>query len=120
MESSFLLRVGKITIIKANLASSPLHVMNCFKLTKGNNEDLNRINMNFLCLPNMGINEIKVFPLVASDDVCRSKFEESLGIRKNNDVNKASITKLGWRILTDKVAFGGGSCGINMLRTTTF
>ena len=50
----------------------------------------------------MGINETKVFPLVAWDDVCRPKSEGSLGIRKNNDVNKASITKLGWRILIDK------------------
>ena len=47
-KSRFLLRVGKITFIKVNLASSPLHVMNCFKLTKRNNEDLDRINMNFL------------------------------------------------------------------------
>ena len=30
------------------------------------------------------------------------KSEIGLGIRKNNDVSKASITKLGWRILIDK------------------
>ena len=50
----------------------------------------------------MGINENKVFPLVAWDDVCRPKSEGGLGIRKNNDANKAAITKLGWKILIDK------------------
>ena len=35
------------------------------------------------------------------DDVCRPKSEECLGIRKNIDVNRASIAKLDWRILVD-------------------
>ena len=38
-KAQFLLRVGKITLINANLASFPLLVMNCFKLIKRNNED---------------------------------------------------------------------------------
>ena len=46
----------------------------------------------------MGINENKVFPLVRR----RPKSEGGLGIRKNNDANKAAITKLGLGILTDK------------------
>ena len=83
----------------ANLASS-LHVMNCFKLTKTNNEDLDRIDRNFLWLPNMRVIGTKVFPLLAWDDVCRPKFEGVKGIRKNDD-NRASITKIGWRILID-------------------
>ena len=39
--------------------------------------------------------------MVAWDEVCRRKYEGGLGIRRNEDVNKGSITKLGWRILTD-------------------
>ena len=50
----------------------------------------------------MGVNETKVFPLVAWDDVCRQNSEGGLRIRKNSDVNKASITKLVSRIITDK------------------
>ena len=42
-KARFLSRTSKITLIKANLASSPLHAMNCFKLTKINNEDLDII-----------------------------------------------------------------------------
>ena len=42
-----------------------------------------------------------MFPLVARDAICRPKYEGGLGIRKNNDINKASIAKLGWRILPD-------------------
>ena len=57
--------------------------------------------MNFLCLPNIGSNETKVFPLASWDNGCKPKSEEGLGIRKNDDVNKASIVKLGWRILTN-------------------
>ena len=75
--------------------------MNCFKLTKINNEDLDIINRNFLWLPNMGDNGIKVFPFVSWDNVCRPKSEGGLGIRKNDEVNRATITKLGWRILID-------------------
>ena len=86
-KAHFLSRAGKMMLIKANLASSPLHVMNCFKLTKRNNEDIDIINRIFLWLPNMGINENKVFPLVAWDDVCRPKSEGGLGIKKNNYVN---------------------------------
>lgn len=42
-----------------------------------------------------GVNETKVFLLVAWDDVCRPKSEGGLEIRKNNDVSKDLITKLG-------------------------
>ena len=103
--SRFLSRVGKITLIKANLASSLLHVMNYFKLTKINNEDLDKINRNFLWQPNVGVNGTKAFLLVAQDDVCRPKSKGGLGIRKNEDGNIASIAKLSWRILTDNDSF---------------
>ena len=72
-KARFLSRAGKITLIKANLVSSPLHVMNCFKLTTRYNEYLYRINRNFLWPPNMGVNGTKAFPLVAWDDVCRPR-----------------------------------------------
>ena len=42
--------------------------------------------------------------MVAWEEVCRLKFEGSLGIRQNEDVNKASITMLRWRILMDSVS----------------
>ena len=78
-------------MIKANLASSPFHVMNCFKLTKRNNEDLDKINRKFLWTPNKGPNEAKGISLVAWDEVFRPKYEGGLGIRRNEDVNKGSI-----------------------------
>ena len=39
-KARFLSRACKIILIKANLVSSPLHVLNCFKVTKRNNKDL--------------------------------------------------------------------------------
>ena len=91
LESSFPFKSGKIVLIKANFASYPLHVMNYFKLTKWNNEDINRINWNFLLLPNIGCNETKEFPLIAYDKLCRPKSEGGQGIKKNEDVNNASL-----------------------------
>ena len=73
--------------------------MDCFKLTKRNNEDLDKINKIFLW--NVGSNESIGFPLVAWEEVCRPKCERYLGIRRNENVDKASIIKLGWTILTN-------------------
>ena len=53
----------------------------------------------------MGANGPKAFPLVAWDDVYRPKSEGGLGIRKNEDVNRASIAILSWKILTDNDSF---------------
>lgn len=39
-------------------------------------------------------NETKHFPLLAWNEVYRPKSEGGLGIRKNDDVNKALIAKL--------------------------
>ena len=49
----------------------------------------------------MRLDGTKAFPLVACDDACRPKYERGLRIRKNKDVNRASIAKLGWRIITN-------------------
>ena len=60
------------------MANPSLHLMNCFKLIRKNNKDLDSINKNFLYVPNMGVNETKVFSLVVWDDVYRLKFERGL------------------------------------------
>ena len=39
--------------------------------------------------------------MVAWDDVRKPKSEGGLGIRRSEDVSKALITKLGWRVLPD-------------------
>lgn len=46
------------------------------------------------------VEEGKWFPLVAWDEICIPKYEGQLSTKRNEDVNKASFTKLGWRILT--------------------
>lgn len=75
LENTFLSRIGKIFLLKANLARFPLHVMNCFKLTKMNNEDHDKINRNFFWTQNLVCKESKEIPLVAWDEVCRHKLE---------------------------------------------
>lgn len=64
--------------------------MNCFKLTKSNNEDLQRIKRNFLWIPNIGISETKRFFLVIQYEVYRPKFEIVLGIIKIDIVMRIS------------------------------
>ena len=54
-KARFLSKVGKVVLIKSNLASYHLYVMNCFKLTKSNNEDLDKINRKFSWAPNIGL-----------------------------------------------------------------
>lgn len=49
----------------------------------------------------MGSNELKEISLVTWEDFHRPKYERGLEIRMNEGINKASITKLEWRILTD-------------------
>ena len=98
-KARFLSRAGKITLIETNLSSSPLHMMNCFKLTKRNNEDLDRININFLWQSNMRANGTKTFPLVAWNDINRPKSQGSLGIIKNEEF------LLSWRIFTNYDSF---------------
>ena len=93
-KARFLSRVGKIVLIKANLASSPLRVMNYFKFTKSNNEDLDKINKKFLWAPNIGFKEAKRFPLIAWDEAYKPKSKGGLGIRRNEYVNNIAITKL--------------------------
>ena len=80
-------------------------MMNCFELAKIKYESLDRINRNSLWQPNMGFHGTKVFPLVAWDDVCRPTFEGGLGIKKKEDVNRASIAKPSCRILTCNNSF---------------
>ena len=88
-------------MIKANLASYPLHIMNFFKLTKRNNKDLDKINRKSYGPQIRGHNKTKEIPMVAWDVLCKPKFEGGPCIRKNEDVNKDLITKLGWRVLSD-------------------
>ena len=47
-KARFLSRASKIVLIKVNLGSSPLPIMNYFKFTKRINEDLDKINKKFL------------------------------------------------------------------------
>ena len=92
--------------------------MNCFKFTKSNNEDLDKINRKFLWAPNIGFKEAKQFPLIAWDEAYRPKSKGGLGIRRNEYVNKTAITKLGWRILTYKDRFWARIMRENMLNVT--
>ena len=64
-KAQFLSRAGNVVLIKSNLECSHFHVMNYFKLTKCNNDDLDKINRKFLWAPNIGFKEAKGFPLVA-------------------------------------------------------
>ena len=52
-------------------------------------------------MPNVRSHKSRGFPLIVWEEVCKPKFKRGLGIRRNEDVNKTSITKLGLRIFLD-------------------
>ena len=74
--------------------------MNCFKHIKIIIIGFRYDQQELLWLPNMGSNEFKEIS-VTWEDFRRPKYERGLEIRMNEGVNKASINKLEWRILTD-------------------
>lgn len=60
-----------------------------------------------------GANSHGTIPLISWDNICRSKCESRLGIRKVLDVNVAFLSQLGWKIISDQIVYGQRSFGIN-------
>lgn len=70
-------------------------------MLKSNTKEIDRKNKNFFWHNNSSEGHSRI-PLVSWDKICRPKSGGGLGLRKMEDINAASIAKLGWKILTDK------------------
>lgn len=82
---------GRLTLTKAVLSSIPVHTMSTICLPKSTLEKLDQLARQFLWGDKLH--------MVAWDRVTTSKSEGGLGIRRAQEMNKALIAKLGWRLL---------------------
>lgn len=94
----FLSMAGRLTLTKSVLSSIPVHTMSVISLPKSSLDRLDRVSRDFLW---GSTNEKRKQHLIAWKRVCQSKPEGGLGIRAAADMNKALISKVGWRLLND-------------------
>lgn len=83
------------------LASIPVHTMSSIQLPKSVLEGLDKVFRNFLWGSSP---ERRKQHLIAYNRACSPKQEEGLGIRASMDMNKALLTKLGWRLVHDQIS----------------
>ncbi|KAG7566501.1 Reverse transcriptase domain [Arabidopsis suecica] len=92
---------GRLTLTKAVLTAIPVHSMSTIILPKSTLKQLDKISRSFLWGSSA---EKKKQHLVAWKRVSLPKKEGGLGIRRAEDMNKALIAKVGWRLLNDQVS----------------
>lgn len=92
----FLTMAGRVTLTKAVLPSIPVHSMSTISLPKTTLESLDRASRNFLL---GSTNEQRKQHLLSWKKVCLPKREGGLGIRASEEMNKALLAKIGWRLL---------------------
>ena len=87
-------RAGRLTLIKSNISGMPNHLMSCFKCPTNMINKMEALRRNFFW------GSSSVDP-IAWNDICKPKNKGGLGIRLFSCYNKAALSKLGWKILTD-------------------
>ncbi|KAG7615876.1 Ribonuclease H domain [Arabidopsis thaliana x Arabidopsis arenosa] len=89
---------GRLTLTKSVLASIPIHTMCVITMPKALLDDLDKVARSFLW---GSTSEKRKQHLISWKRVCTPKQEGGLGIKRAQDMNKALLAKLGWRLLTD-------------------
>ena len=95
-KASAISQEGRATLIRANLAAKPNHVMQSFMLPSSIHQDLNKKNKNFFW--NKGEHHS---PLIGWDRICKPKNNGGINLRKAEGMNKAMQMKLLWKLLID-------------------
>ena len=84
--------MGRATLIQAGTSAMPSYAVQTTALPANVCEPINKINRKFLWGDNR---EQRKIHLVKWDEVCKSKREGGLGIRKTKDTNLVLLSKLG-------------------------
>ena len=84
---------GRVTLTKSVLSSIPVHTMSTISMPVGILEKLDSLARSFV----WGSGQ----HLVSWHKICKLKAAGGLGIRVSRDMNKALLTKVGWRLLHD-------------------
>ncbi|KAL9286103.1 putative RNA-directed DNA polymerase [Arabidopsis thaliana] len=90
---------GRLTLTKSVLSLIPIHTMSTISLPQSTLEGLDKLARVFLLGSSA---EKKKLHLVAWDRVCLPKSEGGLGIRTSKCMNKALVSKVGWRLINDR------------------
>jgi len=90
---------GRLTLTKSVLSLIPIHTMSTISLPQSTLEGLDKLARVF----SLGSSaEKKKLHLVAWDRVCLPKSEGGRGIRTSKCINKALVSKVGWRLINDR------------------
>ncbi|CAA7016725.1 unnamed protein product [Microthlaspi erraticum] len=92
---------GRITLTRSVLSSIPVHTMSTIVLPQSTLAQLDKTARAFMWGDTT--NQRRQH-LVAWDKICSPKDDGGLGIRKAQDMNKAVVAKLGWRLLQDQTS----------------
>ena len=80
------------------LSSIPVHTMSTIALPKSTLDGLDKVSRSFLW--GSSVTQRKQH-LISWKRVCKPRSEGGLGIRKAQDMNKALLSKVGWRLIQD-------------------
>ncbi|KAG7577326.1 Ribonuclease H-like superfamily [Arabidopsis thaliana x Arabidopsis arenosa] len=90
---------GRVTLTRSVLASIPVHSMSTIALPSSIIKSLDKVARDFVWGSHTGQRKQH---LLAWKRVCRPRLEGGLGIRSAKAMNKALLSKVGWRLLRDK------------------
>lgn len=97
----FLSLAGRVTLTRSVLASMPVHTISTICLPKSILDKLDQISRSFIWGSD---SEHKKQHLIAWERVAVPKSEGELGIRPAEEMNKALLSKLGWRLIHDQTS----------------
>jgi hypothetical protein len=86
---------GRVTLAKSVIEAIPIYPMMTNKIPKGCLDDIQRLQRNFIW---GDTEEARKYHAVGWDVVTTPKWLGGLGLRKLENMNKACILKLGWKV----------------------
>lgn len=94
--SKVLSRAGRTTIIKSVIQPIPQYAMATHKLPSGFNQGLDAAVRRFWWIVELG--KRRYLSLKSSDAICRPLHQGGLGFRKFEDINKALLARIWWKL----------------------
>ncbi|GLT45320.1 hypothetical protein SLA2020_191580 [Shorea laevis] len=98
-KTKFFSMVGRLTLISSVLASIPNFYMQVMWLPSSIHKEIDRISNNFLW---GSVDAKHKLHLIGWDTVCQPKAHGGLGLRSAKNANITAMSKLNWRIHTEK------------------
>ncbi|KAG7551702.1 Ribonuclease H domain [Arabidopsis thaliana x Arabidopsis arenosa] len=97
-KSKTLSLAGRVTLTKAVLSAMPVHTMSAIMLPASTLESLDKVSRSFVWGSTA---EKRKQHLLSWKKICKPKSAGGLGLRKARVMNRALISKVGWRLLNN-------------------